>query len=270
MNRSFSTSAIVISLKPAGENNSNVTLITENKGIVYATLYGGPKSKLRSLVSQWHSGIIYLYENPEHNQIKISDFDVKNYHISFGENLFKFYAASLAAEIVLKTKCAGSNELCWKLFSGFLDGLELATEEQGKVGLLRYLWRYLELLGVQPDSTTCGFCGQTFLNHKFAPESETYYNISDNFFICSSCATNNYQNIQKNKENNLSQSDRLFPLKLKAINYLSAINMLKPAEVRKLSIDKECYDQIKNIVFYLIENTVENKLNSIETGMGIL
>lgn len=269
MNRSFSTSAIVISLKPVGENNSTVTLITENNGIVYATLYGGPKSKLRSLVSQWHSGTIYLYENPEHNQIKISDFDVKNYHISFGENLFKFYAASLAAEIALKTKCAGSNEHCWKLLSGFLDGLELATEEQGRVGLIRYLWRFLELLGVQPDSTSCGFCNQSFLNQKFAPDTETYYNIRDNFFICSSCAKNNFQS-EYEKDDNLSQLDRLFPLKLQAINYLSAINLLKPAEVRKLSIDKQSYDQIKNIVFYLIENTVEHKLNSIETGMGIL
>ena len=257
MNRTFSTSAIVVSLKPAGENNSNVTLITEARGIVYATLYGGPKSKLRSLVSQWHSGIIYLYENPEHNQIKISDFDVKNYHVSFSQNLFKYYAASLAAELAIKTKCAGSagnNEQCWKLVSGFLDGLELATEEQGRLGLVRFLWRFLELQGIRPDSTYCGSCGKSFLTGEFAPDAETYYNRSDNNFICPDCA----------------YDDQGIPLKISAVNYLSAVSLLTSAEARRLAITRKDYEQIKNFVFFLIESGIENKLNSIETGKGIL
>ena len=61
MQRSFFTNAIILNLKPAGENNSTVTLLTPDKGIIYATLYGGPKSKLRSLVALWHAGKIWLY-----------------------------------------------------------------------------------------------------------------------------------------------------------------------------------------------------------------
>ena len=257
MNRAFSTPAVVVSLKPSGENNSNVALITEARGIVYATLYGGPKSKLRSLVSQWHSGIVYLYENPEHNQIKISDFDVKNYHITFGQNLFKFYAASLAAELALKTKCAGSagnSEQCWKLLSGFLDGLELATEEQARTGLLRFLWRFLELLGIQPDTSICGSCGKSFFTQKFAPQEETYYNVLDNSFICSECAAESTG----------------FPLKMQAVHYLSATSLLTPSESRKMQLDEDSYIQIRNFVFFLIENSIETKLYSIETGKGIL
>ena len=257
MNRTFSTPAVVISLKPSGENNSNVTLITEARGIVYATLYGGSKSKLRSLVSQWHSGIIYLYENPEHNQIKISDFDVKNYHISFGQNLFKFYAASLAAELALKTKCAGSagnSGQCWKLLSGFLDGLELATEEQARTGLLRFLWRFLELLGIQPDTSICGLCGKSFFTQQFAPQEETYYNVLDNSFICKDCAA----------------EETGFPLKMQAVHYLSATSLLTPSESRKIQLDEDSYQQIRNFVFFLIENSIETKLYSIETGKGIL
>ena len=65
MQRSYYTQAIVINIKQTGENNSSVTLLTPEKGIIYATLYGGPKSKLKSLVALWHSGKIWLYENPE-------------------------------------------------------------------------------------------------------------------------------------------------------------------------------------------------------------
>ena len=39
MNRSYSDSALVISIKPSGENNSTVTLLTKSKGIIFATLF---------------------------------------------------------------------------------------------------------------------------------------------------------------------------------------------------------------------------------------
>jgi DNA repair protein RecO (recombination protein O) len=190
MQRSYYTNALVLNLKPAGENNSTVTLLTPDKGIIYATLYGGPKSKLRSLVALWHAGKIWLYENPEKKQTKISDMEVSNYHASFGQNLFKMYAASLAAEIAIKTRCAGSPPECFRLLSGFLDGMELCDEEQSRLGLLRFLWRYLELLGVQPSSHSCFECGRNFLDSQFAPKAISYYNSIENSFICPSCSEN--------------------------------------------------------------------------------
>lgn len=257
MNRTQTTNAIVLNLHPLGENNANVTLLTEDKGIVYATLYGGPKSKLRSLVSLWNLGTIYLYENPEKKQIKISDFDVKNFHYTFSQNLYKSFAASLVAEIAIKTRCGGSNEQCFNLISGFFTGMDLCNEDQSKVGLLRFLWRYLELLGVQPDATFCQSCGKSFLDSSFANEDISYYNSIENCFICSDCTQDNSE-------------ITFFPVKNLAVKYLAAISLLTPGEVRKLNIDRQSYDQIKSIVFFLIENNIDQKLNSLETGMGIL
>ena len=260
MNRSTSTSAIVLSLRPLGENNSSVTLLTSNNGIVYAVLYGGPKSRLRSLVSQWNSGKVWLYENPEKNQIKISDFEVVNYHPSFSQNLFKSYAASLAAEIAIKTRCAGSASQCHRLVSGLLDGMELCDEEQSRLGLLRFLWRYLELLGIQPNSHACCNCGKTFLDTRFAPNAVSYYNGMENSFICPDCV----------ESGGSSQSGNMINVHFSAVQYLSALTVLSPSEARKLSIDQEVYGQIRQLVFFLIENSIDQKLNSIETGMGIL
>ena len=254
MNRSTSTSAIILSLRPLGENNSSVTLLTPEAGIVYAVLYGGPKSRLRSLVAQWNSGKVWLYENPEKNQIKISDFEVSNYHASFSQNLFKSYAAALAAELAIKTRCAGSAEQCHRLLSGFFDGMELCNEEQSRLGLLRFLWRYLELLGVQPSSHACCFCGKNFLDSQFAPNAISYYNSMENSFICPSCAG----------------PENAIPVKNTAVQYLSALTVLSPSDARKLSIDEEIYGQIRQLLFFLIENSIDQKLNSIETGMGIL
>ena len=257
MNRSSSTSAIILSLRPLGENNSSVTLLTPEAGIVYAVLYGGPKSRLRSLVSQWNSGKVWLYENPEKNQIKISDFEVTNYHASFSSNLFKSYAASLAAELAIKTRSAGSAQQCFRLVSGFLDGMELCDEAQSRVGLIRFLWRYLELLGIQPPSHACSNCGKTFLDTRFAPEAVSYYNSMENSFICPECAGH-------------SQEQNLIGVNHSSVQYLSALTVLPPSEARRLTIDEEIYGQIRQLVFFLIENSIDQKLNSIETGMGIL
>ena len=259
MNRSYSDSALVISLKASGENNSTVTLLTKTRGIIYATLYGGPKSRLKSLVAQWNSGIIYLYDTPEKKQTKISDFDVKNYHSSFSLSLYKNFAANLASELCIKTKCGGSFEECWHLTSGFMDGLELANEEQAQVGLIRFLWRYLELLGIQPPSHACSACGQSFLSSRLSPDSKTYYNGIENNFICSECLAGG-----------LGHSEYNFFLKLSALRYLAGITVLSPAEARKLQIDRQDYLQLKDLVFFLIENAVGSKLNTIETGAGIL
>lgn len=260
MNRSSCTNAIILSLKPLGENNSSVTLLTPDNGIIYATLYGGPKSRMRSLVSQWNSGKVWLYDNPEKNQTKISDFEVTNFHDSFSKSLFKLYAASLAAEIAIKTRCAGSSQQCFRLLSGFLDGMELCDEEQSRLGLLRFLWRYLELLGIQPSSHACCACGKTFLDTEFAPQAISYYNNIENGFICPACSESEAS----------SQTENSIPVRNEAVKYLSALTVLSPSEARKLSIDQEIYSQIRQLVFFLIENNIEQKLNSIETGMGIL
>ncbi|HAH63672.1 MAG TPA: hypothetical protein DCL73_16425, partial [Treponema sp.] len=61
MPRNYVTQGFVFSIRPQGENNSSVGFMTKDAGLVYATLYGGPKSRLRSLVSQWNSGTVYLY-----------------------------------------------------------------------------------------------------------------------------------------------------------------------------------------------------------------
>jgi len=262
VNRSSSTPAIVLSLRPSGENNNSVTLLTPEKGIVNAVLYGGPKSRLRSLVTQWNSGKVWLYENPGKNQIKVNDFEVSNFHESFSQSLYKLYAASLAAELAIKTRCGGSPEQCFRLISGFLDGMEMCGQEQCRLGLIRFLWRFLDLLGVQPLTHVCCNCGSPFLDSRFAPQAISYYNINENSFFCPSCAGLNAVSG--------GETENAIPVKNLAVQYLSALTVLSPSEARKLSIDEETYSQIRQLVFFLIENSLDQKLNSIETGMGIL
>lgn len=263
MQRSSFTPAIVLSLKAAGENNTTVTLLTPDKGIVYATLYGGPKSRFRSLIGQFNIGKIWLYDNPEKNQTKISDFEPESFHLSFSQSLYKMYAASLACELAIKTHCAGSNEQTFYLIKGFLDGMDLCNEEQSKLGLIRFLWRYLQLLGIQPEINFCSICNKSFFNSQFTIDSLFYYNISDNSFVCSEC-------LNQLKDYSNSGTSYTFELTYGALFYLYGISNFAPKDVRNLHITKVEYEQLKQLVLFLIENNAGTKLNSIETAVGIL
>ncbi|MFA6856428.1 MAG: DNA repair protein RecO C-terminal domain-containing protein [Treponema sp.] len=259
MPRNYVTQGIIFSIKPQGENNSSVGFMTKDNGLVYATLYGGPKSKLRSLVSLWNSGTAYLYckEGSDISKnVKVTDFDVQNYHLTFRENLYKTYAASLAAELIIKTKCAGSTEKCWYLVSGFFDGLEFASGRQCATGTVRFLWRYLDLLGIRPEISHCILCGREFFTGNSSGD-RVLYNPVENGFTCSFCAEQD-------------KKAHTFILSLEAARYLYAVSELSPAAVRPLPVSDDSLSEIKRLVFFLVEQASGTKLKTLETGTGIL
>ncbi|MCR5495669.1 MAG: DNA repair protein RecO C-terminal domain-containing protein [Treponema sp.] len=234
------TQATVISVKPSGENNSSVCLLTKAEGVIYATLYGGPKSRLKSLVSTWNTGTIYL--SLSHNHYKISDFDVKSYHLSFRENFYKSCAASVSAEIALKTHCGGNCEKAWALINGFLTGLDRAESQvQASSGLLRFLWRYLDLMGLQPDPLSCAFCGKKL-------EESAHYLLSENAFVGTCC----------------HREKSPFVLERDALQFLQGITVLEPKDASALYVQNQAYSQLKSLIFYLIETACSSSLMSLK------
>lgn len=277
--RNFSCQALILNVQISGENSSTVTYFSPDEkfaGISYATLYGGPKSKLRSLVSPMNEGVIYLYRDESKNQTKITDFDVKKYHLSFRENLFKTWAADLSAEILIKTKCAGSPEETWKIENGLLDGMELSDEAESRRGLVRFLWRYLEILGIRPNTKFCVQCGESFQkdlqtkladfpDRKFAPNdlsSRYYFDADENGFVCPDCART-----QNQADLNASHT---FSLGKDSIFYLEAVSSLEPKEVRKIKAGETSLNEIKSLEYFLIEQACGAKLKTLNSGIGIL
>lgn len=245
MNRSLVTYATVLSIKPLGENNSSVCLLTRTEGVIYAVLYGGPKSRLKSLVSTWNTGTVYLSFSK--NNYKISDFDVKNYHLTFRENIFKSCAASLAAELCMKTHCAGNSERCWALVNGFIAGLDACeNHEYAFSGFMRFLWRFLELMGVQPDAGYCAHCGKKL--------SEGYYSAVDNGFSCREC----------------SGKGGTFYLSDAAFAFLQGISVLSPQEAVNVMLTAEACGQVKSLLYFLLESACGAKLVTLKTAAGIL
>ncbi len=261
MNRNTSLEALVLSTKPMGENNRLATMLTPDRGILTAIVYGGRKGKLRSTVSPYHSGTMWLYIDSVKQSIKVTDFDPKKYRSEIRNNLYKTYAAALACELVLKTHGFATHVVDVKhfedttdlyvLISGFLDGLDLSTENQARLGTLRFLWRYLAHLGVQSDISRCMHCGENMIS---------WYSVSEHLFLCDDCShASHKQTIGSN-----------FYLSTESIHYLQSIMELNPKEVRSLNPSMKSVQEIHELLFYLIEQTTHSKLKTVEAGRGIL
>lgn len=258
MSRDAVQEALVLAVRTQGESNRSVTLLSAQEGVFSATLFGGPKSRLRSLVVPFNRGRVWLYKDERRQTCKITDFDVTHYHLSFRENLFKGWAAAFAAEIAVKTKCAGSSADCWQLINGLLDGMELTSENESRLGLVRFVWRYLALLGVRPQTRQCVACGSSFLGSTIAENTLSWkaaYEAGENGFVCGDCA---------------DIRSRPLVLGRGALTYLEAVSDLPPSRVRTIGVDAQTMAEMKQLCFYLIENACGMKLKSLESGVGIL
>ncbi len=248
MNRNWSTTAQILSVKQSGEDNRSVTMLTKDKGIIQAFLYGGPKSRLRSLVSPYHFGTIWLYTDEVRHSTKITDFEVLSYRSEIRESLFKTCAAGLCAELAVKTHCGTDFPETWLYISSFLDGLCMVPDHEARAALLRFLWRFLFLLGFQPDPCHCERCGEDVCS--VSSGAKIYYSLSDSAFYCCDCSMQYSENPG-------------FLLGKESVSYLKAITTEKPGFVRAIKISNEAIMELQDFLLHLIEGFVEGKLLSI-------
>lgn len=245
MNRHSRTQALILASRPAGESNRVVIFLTPQHGVQQAMLYGGRKSRLRSLVSPWHRGTLWLYTDTARGSAKITDFDAEYYSARIRENLDKTWAASVCTEIVMKTEAAGEFGPCWQLAAGFIQGLELCQPENTQTGLLRFMWRYLSLLGQQADCRTCIRCAQLFDGG--SPQA-VYYSPAENGFVCAHC---------------VSEHEYALPLTTESIRYLYTVSAAPPELSRTYRLSPESFQELRHFLFTLISAACGGQLKTL-------
>ena len=252
MDRNKTDTVIVLSLRSIGEASRLATCISPERGVFTAMVFGGRKGKLKSLVSPYHSGKMWLYEDSAKNPLKVQDFDVLETRPAIRENIYKTCAAALGAELVIKTGGVSETQTMFSLLKGFLDGLNLVDENNAKAGTLRFLWRYLEFMGLQPDCFSCITCGTPLTEREVQ-----FYSAVDNGFICNECVTGGSYASQ-------------FPISADALRYLQMVTTLSPSKSRSTVLSQITYNELHQLLFFLITQAAENKLRSLEAGRDIL
>lgn len=249
-NRSWTANALVLSLSEFGEGHRDAKLLTEEKGIIQAAVFGGPKSKLKGLVSPWHTGTIWIYSDPIKNSHKITDFDVHFWRQGIRENLVRSLCASVCTELV--TRSHGTAD--WVLVNAFLEGISVSGETECRRALLRFLWRTLLITGINPDIDECTQCGKSV--HGITGANEVvYYSPHNDACVCQSC---------------VRYSEMQFPLSPDSREYLNAISNERPATVRAMQVSEKTTAELRQVLFFLVKKMVGYSLKSLETAEGIL
>ena len=167
MSRSYTYSAITLRVKPSGESNREAWFLTAEEGVLRATVFGGPKSRLRAQVAPFHGGTLWIYHDPVRDSRKVSDFDVQSYRTGIRELYERVMAADAVAETILSTHGSGGSwQTAAKLAGSVLDALnDAGTALCSRLGVY-FLWHWADLLGVRPElsSLSLGNGARLWLN----------------------------------------------------------------------------------------------------------
>ena len=136
MYRSMTTQAIVIRRQRQGEYHKNLTLLTSDLGLIYATAYGAYKMRAgcawEASRSRWPART--LYHNPVRKSYKVTDLEILQTFEGLTADLSRLAAASLWAEVAIRSYAAGEvSDLLFRLFLDCLRALEFAGERERAV-----------------------------------------------------------------------------------------------------------------------------------------
>jgi DNA repair protein RecO (recombination protein O) len=181
--RTFSCRSLVLRARAFGESNREITFLTAREGILRATVFGGPKSRLRAQAAPYHEGTVWFYRDPAKDFFKVTDFDVQIWRPGLRESYNRSMAAAGIAETLLASHGGGGAwEAALNLAAGALDALETADEGAGRRITTGFYWKWAETLGLRPDLSCCAACGKNF-----GESEKIWYSRGEEQFYCASC-----------------------------------------------------------------------------------
>jgi len=248
MRRSFTYSAITLRVKQSGESNREAWFLTAEEGVIRATVFGGPKSRLRARVAPFHEGELWVYYDPVRDSRKANDFDVRSYRPGIRELYERAMTADAAAETILASCGGGGN---WtdaaQLTSGFLDALNDADAALCcRLGVY-FLWHWAEILGVRPDLATCTLCARAVPR-----EQALIFLAASEGLFCEHCA---------HRENPSPTTSRI-RVDGGARLWLGGIENLPPEAIARVTLDNTSLHQAKSLSKAILARTLEKWLST--------
>jgi DNA repair protein RecO (recombination protein O) len=241
MPRNFCYSALILRSRPSGESNRDVWLLTAETGLIRATVYGGPKSKLRSYASPFHSGQAWVYQDPAKDNRKLSDFDVIAWRPGLREMYERAMAADAVAETVLASHGGGGNwPTAFSLACATLDALAEADSETCVRILLCFLWQWADFLGLRPDFEHCSLCGESVPGAMFS--------IREGGMVCAACSG--------------GQESGFVHAGPGCCHWLETVRPLSPKQVARYTLDKKSFNEAKTLTTAILSEALGKRLKS--------
>jgi len=266
-----------------------LTLMTAEAGLVDAFVFGGPKSKLRSLASPYASGRAFVYLDPVKDYRKLSDFEARDSYPALRDELGKLWGAGLVAELLLKTAGGGGDfHLVLELALDCLSSLDAAAPGEYDRPLLVFCWRLVSLLGLGPDPSSCAACGA-----EIRAGAGAAYSFERELFLCPACASREVEAARYEQAGAYamagadggrssivgadedrapfigSRAARLVRLGPGALRWLEGASALPFAQAADAPLEATVLDSLKALVYGLVKRAADAPLQSFSRGAAL-
>jgi DNA repair protein RecO len=187
--RNSSFEALILRTKDSPSGDRIATFLGAQEGIVDAFVFGGAKSSLRSSASPFVHARAFVYTDPVKQYRKLSDLSVLESFPGLRDSYDKLMAASTISELLIRTSaCGGENGAVFDLALRSLRLLDLASEPQVEILLLAFLWKILDIMGLEPGLDTCSACGRPLVSSLVEEKAGALrYSETQGGFLCPSC-----------------------------------------------------------------------------------
>lgn len=250
--RSASFESVILRAREVPSGARVVTLLSAEQGIVDAFVFGGGKSKLRSLASPWHRGMAWIYRDTAKDLVKLTDFDPVAEYPGIRSSLGTIGAASFASEFIVATSALGGD---------WADALELTTALlwtiDAAAGASRgdmvdkavslFCARSLGLMGLLPETDACATCAGA-IRH----DALHSYSRRSGGFVCATCAH--------------ADSD-VFDVPAGALAWLDASSRLPFDKAVGIGLGAESLAALKSCMLDLARLAVDTPLRTLKSGL---
>ena len=176
--------AIILQAFPYSETSKILRLLTPTHGVVSVIAKGAlrPRSRYGGVLEPFTEGLATAYLKPGRELQTLSAFDLVRARQGLGRDLVRFGAASLLAEIVIRTAAETADARLYEQVRAALDRLGGATVDVEAVALAE-LWSLVAQLGFAPALDACVDCGRAL-----AADEETSFDYAAGAVRCDECA----------------------------------------------------------------------------------
>jgi DNA repair protein RecO (recombination protein O) len=227
-----------------GEYHKTLSLLTSDLGLITATSFGAYKmqSRLRMASEPFAYSRISLYTNPVKKTYTVTEMEIRDYFDGVRGELSRLAAASLWAEVVVKSYGAGETSgSLFVLFIGSMRLLDSCAPRREPYITVQFLQRFLVISGFAPDTTACDRCGA-----RFNDGSSASYEPCSNAFLCRLCATT-----------------ASLPLSAGALRYLHATESLPLDRAVEIGLDDGSLEALREYLLQAIQGILQDTLKSI-------
>jgi len=279
--------SLIIRARESPGGSRILTLMTAESGLVDVFVFGGPKSRLRSIASPYVSGRAFVYLDPVKDCRKLSDFEVRDSFPALREDLGRLWGAGLVAELLLKTSGGGGDyQHVLDLALQCMKSLDAAEAGGSDYPMLAFCWRLVGLLGLGPDPSACSACGTAIRIGAGAA-----FSFDRDGFLCPACACREAESLSAAESPRQaffaaaasdavdeprprfvgSRSARLVRLGPGALRWLSETAYSLPIEsLAQVGLETTALESLKTLVYGLVKRAVDAPLQFFSRGAALV